>query len=73
MTSVWHGETRFFITETKNSPFKALPQALQEDPDDDGQKTLQELELPSDPCNMQGGLAEDAADFWESRLWIRHH
>eukprot|EP00975_Prorocentrum_lima_P015819 3357195-Prorocentrum_lima.AAC.1 len=75
MSPAWRGETRFFIIENESSPFKALPQALQQELDDDGQKTLQELELPSDPYTKQGGLTEDTADFWEKkgRLWIRHH
>eukprot|EP00969_Alexandrium_andersonii_P036040 1578691-Alexandrium_andersonii.AAC.1 len=74
MTPAWRGETRFFIIENESLPFEALPQALQAELDDDGQKT-QELELPSDPYNMQGGLTEDTADFWEKkgRLVIRHH
>eukprot|EP00969_Alexandrium_andersonii_P030465 1329116-Alexandrium_andersonii.AAC.1 len=75
MTPAWRGGARFFITENDNSPFQALPQALQEELDDDGQKTLQELDLPSEPYSMQGGLTEDTADFWEKkgRLWTRHH
>ena len=43
------GETRFFIQEDQNSPFKGLPEEAKGEIDFQEDKMLREIQLPKDP------------------------
>ena len=52
--TAWKGETRFFSSEDQHSPFKALPQGLEQETAASSKLALQDLQLPRDPIWGKG-------------------
>ena len=55
--TAWVGETRFYLTEGADSPFKPLPESTLAD--SGGALPREDLELPKRPATTPGGYPDD--------------